>query len=233
MPSRRLTNRLNWLLDNLVPPLLRDSRLVMGPLFWLLFGRKARTFMSFKESAPFLDKRQFAACYADLADVHLQRETDLSPRVLDAVLTAVAGDSALDVGSGRGFLVRRLAEQVGGAVAGVDLFAPASGTGRGVFVRGDVEALPFGAASFDTVTCCHTLEHVQDATAAVRELRRVARRRLVVVVPRQREYAYTFDLHIRFFPYASSLHQMMRGTGAHCVVLDNDFVYVEELGAGA
>jgi len=82
------------------------------------------------------------------------------------------------------------------------------------------------------VTCCHVLEHVQDAEAAVRELRRVARRRLVVVVPRQREYRYTFDLHLRFFPYPSSLQQLMRRRGARCEVVDNDLLYVEELGDG-
>jgi hypothetical protein len=33
----------------------------------------------------------------------------------------------------------------------------------------------------------------------------VARRRLIIVVPRQRPYRYTFDLHLRFFPYSHSL----------------------------
>jgi hypothetical protein len=51
--------------------------------------------------------------------------------------------------------------------------------------------------------------HVQDAHAALEELRCVAKRRLIVVLPKQRPYRYTFDLHLRFFPlfaYGSPVH---------------------------
>jgi ubiquinone/menaquinone biosynthesis C-methylase UbiE len=65
--------------------------------------------------------------------------------------------------------------------------------------------LPFAPCAFDTVICTHTLEHVQNLTAAIDELRRVTRRRLIIVVPRQRPYRYTFDLHLHFFPYKHSL----------------------------
>jgi SAM-dependent methyltransferase len=231
MPSRSVTSPINWILDNLLPPALRDSRLFMTPLFRALFGARASDFMRFKEEAPFLTKREFRGWYERLASSHIRRESDLTPEALEAVLEAVVGDQVLDVGAGRGFLARRLAERAAGLVVGVDLFA-SGGAGRAHLLRADGEALPFRDGAFDTVTCCHTLEHVQDAEAAVAELRRVARRRLVVVVPRQREYAFTFDLHVRFFPYAFSLHQLMRRPGASCRVVRNDFVYVEELPGG-
>ncbi len=229
MLDRAVTSPVNWVLDNLVPPFLRDRAFFMMPLFWLLFGRRAREFARFKEVAPFLSKAEFVAWYARLADGHIQRESDLTERVAGEVLAAVAGESVLDVGSGRGYLARRLAERVRGRVLGADLHVPSDRGGDAVFLRADGEALPFPDRSFDTVTCCHVLEHVQDASATVRELRRVARRRLVVVVPRQREYAYTFDLHIRFFPYASSVQQLMKRPDARCEVVQNDFVYVEDL----
>lgn len=59
----------------------------------------------------------------------------------------------------------------------------------------------FPDRSFETVTCTHVLEHVPDMDAAVSELLRVTKKRLLIVLPRQREYRYTADLHIRFFPY--------------------------------
>ena len=129
MLARRLTSPLNWVLDNLLPPVLRDSRWFMMPLFRLLFGEKARDFARFKEEAPFLTRAQFRDWYRRLADAHIRRETDLSPAALEQVLAAVAGASALDVGSGRGFLAARLAERMAGPVVGIDLFVPA-GPGR-------------------------------------------------------------------------------------------------------
>lgn len=230
MLARGITNPINRVLDNVLPPFLRDSRVFMTPLFWLLFGRSAGEFMRFKEVAPFLSKREFVAWYARLGARHIERESDLTDRMLDEVLGAVVGDSVLDVGSGRGLLARRLAERVRGPVVGVDISAPSPRRGKEVFLRGDGEALPFASRSFDTVTCCHALEHVQDAAATVLELRRVARRRIVVVVPRQREYAFTFDLHIRFFPYPWSLQQLMKRDGARCAVVQNDIIFIEDLG---
>jgi SAM-dependent methyltransferase len=228
MLSRAVTGPIGWVLDNLLPPILRDSRLFMWPAFRLLFGAKAPHFMSFKDEAPFLSKREFRDRYALLADVHLQRDSDLSGEVLARVLAEVRGESALDVGSGRGHLARALSARLPGAVVGIDLFTPRP-EGRPAFTRGDAEALPVRARSFDTVLCCHTLEHVQDAAAVVAELRRVAHRRLIVVVPRQREYPFTFDLHVRFFPYPFSLQQLMRRPGARCEPCGSDLVYVEDV----
>jgi SAM-dependent methyltransferase len=231
MLPRGLTSPVNWALDNLVPPALRDAGWFMAPLLWLLFGRRAGEFTGFRAAAPGLTPRQFRAWYARTADLHIRRPTDLTRRVAAEVLASVAGEAVLDVGAGRGWLVDQVAGRVRGPVVGVDVTPPRGGPGA-LLACADGEALPFRDGAFDTVTCCHVLEHVQDAEAAVRELRRVARRRLVVVVPRQREYRYTFDLHLRFFPYASSLQQLMRRPGARCEVVDNDLLYVEELGDG-
>jgi ubiquinone/menaquinone biosynthesis C-methylase UbiE len=82
------------------------------------------------------------------------------------------------------------------------------------FVAAEVERLPFPDRSFDVVACCHTLEHVTDLGAAWRELQRVARRRVLVVVPRQRYYYYTLDEHLHFFPDAASLERALGLAGA-------------------
>lgn len=79
------------------------------------------------------------------------------------------------------------------------------------FVQANIQSLPFDDAAFDTVVCTHTLEHVQDIAGAVSELRRVAARQLILVVPRQRPYKYTFDLHIHFFPYEWDVRKHLMG----------------------
>ncbi len=43
--SRNFTNKFNWILDNLIPPVIRDSKFFSYPLFWLLFGKKAKLFL--------------------------------------------------------------------------------------------------------------------------------------------------------------------------------------------
>ena len=71
-------------------------------------------------------------------------------------------------------------------------------------VTANIESLPFADKQFDIVTCSHTLEHVLDLPKAISELKRVARK-LIITVPKQRYYNYTFDLHIHFFPQISYL----------------------------
>ncbi|MDZ7762755.1 MAG: methyltransferase domain-containing protein [Desulfovermiculus sp.] len=73
------------------------------------------------------------------------------------------------------------------------------------FRQAELPLLPFIDQMFDTVVCTHTLEHIPDIRQAVKELRRVAKKRLIIVLPRQRPYRYTFDLHLHFFPYAWSV----------------------------
>lgn len=67
------------------------------------------------------------------------------------------------------------------------------------FVKGSLEKIPFPNAHFDTVICSHVLENVPNLDVVLSELLRVTRRRLLIVLPRQRKYRYVTDLHIRFF----------------------------------
>src|SRR3546814_1129402 len=56
------------------------------------------------------------------------------------------------------------------------------------FHEANIERLPFPDKSFDTVICTHVLEHILDFRGALAELRRVAAKRLIIVVPQEREY---------------------------------------------
>lgn len=231
MLRRNVTNKINWIFDNLIPPVLRDNRLFMSLWFRILFGNKSIYFMRFKEIAPFLTKEEFAEYYRMLATKHIQRETDLTRTSVDRIQECIVGQSVLDVGSGRGFLVQKIAEFRRINVVGIDMYIPEhlSNSPHAMYMVGDIENLPFPDNSFDTVVCCHTLEHVQNLERAIAELRRVTSQRLIVVVPRQREYTYTFDLHLHFFPYLSSLKKVFKNEHAEYFIIDNDLMYVEDL----
>jgi ubiquinone/menaquinone biosynthesis C-methylase UbiE len=98
----------------------------------------------------------------------------------------------------------------------------------GIEVRAaSAEELPWPDDAFDVVVTTHTLEHVQDLPAALSELRRVAKDDLVVVVPKERPYRYSFNPHLHFFPYPWSWQAVAGAVpGARLEDL-GDWFYVE------
>ena len=58
---------------------------------------------------------------------------------------------------------------------------------------GSLYALPFSDNSFDTVVCSQVLEHVDDVETAMAELKRVARRFVVITVPREPYFKFIND----------------------------------------
>lgn len=101
--------------------------------------------------------------------------------------TFYPGDGAvLEAGCGVGAQTVPLARNSPGAwITGVDISAAsldeararvaAAGVPNAGFVRADILALPFAAASFDHVFVCFVLEHLPDPAAVLAALRRVLR----------------------------------------------------------
>lgn len=135
------------------------------------------------------------------------------------------GPRVLDVGCSHGAYVDHLT-RLGFDAIGVD-FVPAflreAGEQRrdGALVLADAHRMPFAANSFDTVLLFDVLEHMPDEEAVLREVARVARRRIVLIVPRTTDSAlerhglvfrhhldrthvrtYTDERAIRLFPEA-------------------------------
>ncbi len=229
--SREFSLAVQYVLDQWLPPRLRDSRWLMWLPMKLLFRGHATTIMDFKKRAFAMSQEEFAEVYRSTADVgELQGETDLNPRCTEAILTSLAGSTALEVGAGRGYLANLMSESM--SVTASDIVVNEQlrkRFGHIEFVEANIEQLPFPDASFDTVVCTHTLEHVQRLGLAIAELRRVTRRRLIIVVPKQRPYWYSFSLHINFFPYDWSL-QAQLGYREGAVIRDlGDWFYVEDV----
>jgi SAM-dependent methyltransferase len=229
--DRRITVWLNWGFDNLLPPFLRDNLLCMGLPMRLCLGKKWREFAQFKERASALTADEMDETYRCLASSHLPRETDLHPATIQHLRQRVLGGSVLDVGCGRGYLSRLLQRELGIEVVGIDIVPPCEDTGGDFlrFCQGRAESLPFADGSFDTVICAHTLEHTVKPQAVISELRRVARKRLIVVVPCQRPYRYTFDLHVQFFPYPYSLDLLMGTDSPTTKNIGGEFYYEEDI----
>jgi SAM-dependent methyltransferase len=122
-------------------------------------------------------------------------------RVLLDALSRMQFDSILDVGCAEGFFTQAIAERFGVEAWGVDLsHEGVVKMNRRYGLRGaaaDGTRLPFPDSSFDVVLSTETIEHVVDADAFVDEMRRVARRYVVITTPAstEEEFVPDFDLH--------------------------------------
>jgi ubiquinone/menaquinone biosynthesis C-methylase UbiE len=222
--DRRVTSRVRVILDDWLPPVVREwrplnrvlARLVHGPTFDL----------DFKQRAFHMSDREIAEAYDRLAQGGARfRDTDTTPAQLDAIVSAARG-RVLEVGAGNGAIAERL-RQAHDVVAVDVTLGSAQETRRraGCHVAlAGLPDLPFKTSAFDTVVCSHTLEHIPDLWRAAAELRRVAKR-VIVVVPCQRYYRYTVDYHLHFFPQAGPLERLL---GGHATLIDGDWFVVAD-----
>lgn len=205
--NRNFSVFVQYILDEWVPPRIRDSRLFMYIPMKIVLKDGANDFMHFKNWFYSASSKEIGALYTKTAHVQeLQGETDLNQQCINEILKTISGKNVLEVGCGRGYLANVISKHH--KVTASDIVI-AKGLEKKYpsikFVAGDIEKLPFKDNEFDTVISTHTLEHTKDLHQAITELRRVARKELIIVVPRQRPYKYTFSLHTQFFPYEWSL----------------------------
>jgi ubiquinone/menaquinone biosynthesis C-methylase UbiE len=110
---------------------------------------------------------------------------DTEYRLLRRLLAPGTGETLLDVGCGTGYFTRRFARD-GQPATGVDLdpamlaVARAQQAAGERYVEGDALALPFADAAFDCSISVTALCFVPDEAAALADMLRVTRRRLVL-----------------------------------------------------
>lgn len=115
--------------------------------------------------------------------------------------------SLLDVGCGMGDLLSRFPER---ERHGIDISEEylEIARERGLEVtNAEAEAIPFSDDAFDVVVATDILEHVFDLNQVARELKRVARKAIVVRVPKEDEVAWDVEpygfVHVRMFDEGS------------------------------
>jgi ubiquinone/menaquinone biosynthesis C-methylase UbiE len=209
--SRRAALIIHFLLDECVPPILRDRKWFIWLPFKALFKDKAYIFFNFKNIALQISEEEFCEIYKETSSVHIQRETDLNDRCVTEIENNILGEKILEAGCGRGYLANILSTKY--EVTACDMVISQQLVNKYSSIRfkqENIQNLSFENSEFDTVVCTHTLEHLRDIAGAIKELRRVSKKRLIIVVPKQRPYMYTFDLHLHFFSHAHILLNYMR-----------------------
>jgi SAM-dependent methyltransferase len=229
--KRETTNAIRFVLEELIPPVVRDSAL-MRWVFRRHWGVLVDDIEKFRENIPFVTPAEYKSIYERLPRV--QNETDNSEACLARILAEIDGGTVLDVGCGTGYLADWLhVRRPDLAITGTD-FIIEEGTKQRAsaiqFKEGQIEALPFADASFDTVICTHVLEHILDFQKALSEIRRVTAKKLIVIVPQEREYRFTFNPHLHFFPYPHSFLRYVAPVPAGYVLesVGRDIFYAEK-----
>ncbi len=228
--KRSITNKINWCLDNLLIPGLRDNKLFMSILFRIALGPKYKYYMEFKEKVPELTEEEINRYYELLADTFMKRGTDNNDQCVDYICKACCRKDIriLDAACGRGYLINKVYEASQSKECyAVDIVAPEEQTPNIHYVSASLTTLPFEDNFFDIVLCTHALEHIKDNQKALQELRRVCKDKLLIVVPKQREYRYTFDLHIHFFPYLYSVKGFINNPKANIMEIEKDWMIEE------
>jgi SAM-dependent methyltransferase len=240
--NRNLTNAIRTIMDDWLPPVIRDSRWFMYPFFYFWYNGDKPTidaYMSFKSNVYGWSKAEYEDFYINKRPKSraASRPTDLNAECVDYMLTHFHPEAStiLDVGCGNGFFLHQVAAADTPhhyALHACDVMESKSLGERITYHQGNIESLPFADKSFDIVTCHHTIEHIPNPHRAVQELKRVARKQVLLVTPCQRYYYYTLDEHVNFFPVGSMLEHLMNSTETgvpfkqhQCLHLKGDWMY--------
>ncbi|MBN2215650.1 MAG: class I SAM-dependent methyltransferase [Bacteroidales bacterium] len=224
--NRSFTNIVRYIIDNLLPPVIRDSRCFMYPFYCFVFkGKNIRENMNFKSKLYQITGKELEKIYQDYDTIGTERFTDLNRKSLKYIINNLHSESktVLDVGCGNGYLLKEL-KKAGYQAAGVDVFDSMEDPGF-EYIKAGAEKLPFSDSSFDTVISTHTLEHIIDIRKAAEELKRVAAKQVISVVPCQRFNYYTLDHHLHFFPRKEMLEGLMDMQKHTIRKIGGDWVY--------
>lgn len=229
--KREWTNIIRHLMDEWIPPIIRDSRWFMRPFYMLAYKKRdVSSLMDFKSRAYSMTPSDYADFYANLGNsISRSRISDLNQPCLNYIQSAILDTqscSLLDVGSGNGYLLNSVKNlRSWERISGVDVAPPTKTPACGFEQHtGALPNLPFKNNEFDVVTCTHVIEHVVDVPAAALELIRIARKRILIVVPRQRYYYYTLDEHLNFYPSIQPLAMLFSQYSTKTMLLGGDWV---------
>jgi len=229
--KRETTNKIRFVLEDILPPILRDSFLFKG-LARLVWGKHISELAKFRADAPFLTEQQYEDLYRHHPRVH--EGTDNSQACIEKIISDIEGTTVCDIGCGTGYLISEVQKNCPNLdrYVGVDFVVEDAKSRDGIeYVAAKIEDLPFDDGEFDTVICTHVIEHVLDYRKAISELRRIAKKRLIIIVPREREYRYTFNPHFHFFPYTHSFLRAVQPLSEEfiCEDIHRDIYYRESV----
>lgn len=215
-------------MDEFLPPVIRDNKYFMYPFYMIAYwGSNVREVMDFKKNIYSMTDMQYEEFYQRIESISRYRETDLNHNCIVKALAFIEKESpstVVDVGCGNGYMLRKISElNKNIELLGIDLFE--SIDDDFTYMKSKITDLPLADNSIDTVICSHVIEHILDARKAIKELVRITRHRLIVVVPKQRYYYYTLDEHVNFYHQKEQVAALFELEDWSCENIDGDWFY--------
>lgn len=226
--NRNFTNVIRFCMDECLPSIIRDSRWFMYPFFYIAYrGKNVRETMQFKSKVPYFTEKEYADFYNSLNSISRNRPTDLNRESIDYILNNInpASSTLVDIGCANGYLLNLIHTKRGDLkLSGFDIkkFELPEFIHQTI---GNIHHLPYADMEFDTVICCHTIEHLTGLDACIKELTRIAKKEIIIVTPKQKPFYYTLDEHVNFFYYKEQLTSIIPLVKFTCRKVKGDWVY--------
>ena len=104
-------------------------------------------------------------------------------------LKSLKPKTVLDVGCGTGYITSIMSQELDSTVIGCDMDSNRISFARGNFgqevIIADITHLPFKDNSFDAVVASEIIEHIHSTDAALNEIKRLAKKYVVITVPNE------------------------------------------------
>jgi len=102
--SREVTVWLNRILNDYLPPIIRDQRWFGKLLTWTLFKESSSIYMTFHERVYEMSDEDIALAYSNIHSGRVEWDTCLTKTCIETILKNIIGSDVLEVGCGKGYL---------------------------------------------------------------------------------------------------------------------------------
>tara|TARA_Y100001968_G_scaffold197628_1_gene181235 strand:+ start:706 stop:1419 length:714 start_codon:yes stop_codon:yes gene_type:complete len=145
----------------------------------------------------------------------LSKDTDINSlhiKLIEQKVEDFTPKNVLDVGCGNGYLLKKLYnknKQI--ELTGIDLY-PSSSASCYNHIHGNIidKIKGFSNDQFDLVLCTHVLEHLKEPQSILKEIRRVAKERIIIICPLEKKYKWGMNYHVQFFPTGEDFYNFVR-----------------------
>lgn len=202
--KRETTQKINLLIDNLLPPFIRENFFFYRFLLSRFTKKNLDEQLNFRDNAWKMSDQELQDFYKNQSFT-LERPTDCNQKTIDKIIRTIDENkysNILEFGCGRGFLAQKIHDLFDLDYSGIDFDITQTRKcltdDINLYKGTDLSVLP-EQSKYDCIISTHTLEHVVDLRRIFKQILLKASKHIILVVPLQLNLKYTPDLHTRFW----------------------------------